>query len=185
MQVRSQSLLWSKPLHLPHQLHGPQGPGRPDCCPHCPLLLPNPIICSILDTTTIQLSQNAYFSHHDLCTWCSFCLECFSLRSLISWKFLLNSQPSLPFSKIIPCPPSRWPPLLFIVSPYSPSLQDAFYYPAFCCRCIHAFIFHLLQGNVSSMRAWIWLVKRSADLGEFQDLESHFNHREMHKYLFN
>lgn len=107
MQVRSQSLLWSKPPHLPHQLHGPQGPGGPDCCPHCPLLLPNSIICSILDTTTIQLSQNAYFSHHDLCTWCSFCLECFSLRSLISWKFLLNSQPSLPFSKIIPWPPDR------------------------------------------------------------------------------
>ena len=74
---------------------------------------------------------------------------------------------------------------IYCLSPYSPSLQDAFYYPAFCCRCIHAFIFHLLQGNVSSIRAWIWLVKRSADLGEFQDLESRFNHREMHKYLFN
>lgn len=104
MQIRSQSLLWSKPLHLPHQLHGLQGPGGPDCCPHCPLLLPNSIICSILATMTIQLSQNEYFSHHDLCTWWSFCLECFSPRSLISWKFLLNSHLSLPFSKIIPWP---------------------------------------------------------------------------------
>lgn len=106
MQIRSQSLLWSKPPYLPQSAPWPTRSWRAWLLPPT-VLFSYQTLYHLLHprhNDNIALSQNAYFSHHDLCTWCSFCLECFSLRSLISWKFLLNSQLSLPFSKVIPWP---------------------------------------------------------------------------------
>ena len=128
-----------------NRLHGLQGTRGPDCCPLAVLISTK--FCAIrfiLDTLTILLFlKNASPPH----------IMTFALAILSAWNApLLDhsfhvgfcSTVSFPYhsqkSPHIPCPP-----LLFIVSPYSPSFWDAFYYPTFCRRGIHAFIFHFLQ----------------------------------------
>lgn len=88
-----------------NQLHGLQGTRGPDCCPLAVLISYKVLRHSLhpRHTDHIALSQKCQSSsHHDLCTCHSFCLECSSLRSLVSCRLLLNSQLSLPLSKITP-----------------------------------------------------------------------------------